>query len=88
MFTEITYRNNQEPIRPDRFSTPQKLVPRLTPGMRSQLRHVSVEARYPLEEHELETPIKYRIFAKNVSPAEHTITLKDKLIVPKSQVGV
>lgn len=84
MYTEITYRNHREPMMPNRFSNPERLVACLAPGMRSKLQHVSVEVRYPLEEHELENPIKYRIVAKNVKPVERTITLKDKLIVPKS----
>ncbi len=83
-YTEITYRNHREPMKPDRFSEPERLVACLAPGMRSDLRHLFFEVRRPLESHELENPIRYKIVAKNIRPVERAITLKDKLGVPKS----
>jgi hypothetical protein len=44
----------------------------------------SFEVRYPIETSELEAPIRYKIIAKNLKPVERTITLKDKLVAPKS----
>jgi hypothetical protein len=84
MYTEITYRNNREPMTPERFSKPERLVACLAPGMKSELRHLFFDVRYPLEAHELENPTKYRIVAKNIKPVERVITLKDKLLIPKS----
>jgi hypothetical protein len=84
MYTEITYRNHREPMMPDRFSKPERLAACLAPGMKSELKHLFFEVRYPLEAHELENPIKYKILAKNSKPVERTITLKDKLVPPKS----
>ena len=81
-YTEITYRNNREPTMPDRFSKPERLVACLSPGAPQRLQLVRPEIRFPLEAHELETPIRYRITAKNMRPADGIITLKDKL-VPK-----
>jgi len=83
MYTEITYRNHREPMTPERFSKPERLVACLAPGMRTDLRHLFFEVRYPLEPRELENPIKYKIVAKNIKPVERTITLNDKLVVPK-----
>jgi hypothetical protein len=60
-YTEITYRNYREPMMPDRFSEPERLVACLAPGMRSDLRHLFFEVRRPLEAHELENPINYKI---------------------------
>lgn len=84
MSTEITYRNNREPTMPNRFSNPERLVACVSPGAPQRLQLVRPEIRYPLEEHELETPIRYRIAAKNIQPAEGIITLKDKLAAPHS----
>ena len=82
-YTEISYRNNREPTMHDRFSKPERLVACLSPGSPQRLQPVRLEIRCPLEAHELDTPIRYRITAKNMRPAEGIITLKDKL-VPKS----
>lgn len=81
MWTEITYRNNREP-KPDRFSRPERLVSCVSPGSSQVLQLVRPEVRFPLEPHELETPIRYSIAAKNMRPAEGIIALKEKL-VPK-----
>ena len=82
MWTEITYRNNRE-TQPDRFSTPERLVTCVSPGSPQRLQLVRLEIRFPLEDHELETAIRYKIAAKNIQPAEGRISLKDKLVVPK-----
>ena len=82
LWTEITYRNNREP-KPDRLSRPERLVTCVSPGSSQVLQLVRPEIRFPLEARELEMPIRYRIAAKNMWPAEGVISLKDKL-VPKS----
>ena len=82
--SEITYRNHREPMTPERFSKPERLVACLAPGMKSDLRHLFFEVRFPLEEHELENEIQYSILAKNVKRVKRTITLKDKLVAPRS----
>lgn len=81
MWTKITYRNNREP-KPDRFSKPERLVACVSPGSAQVLQLVRPEIRFPLDDPDLENPIRYRIAAKNMRPAEGIITLKDKL-VPK-----
>jgi hypothetical protein len=80
MWTEITYRNNRE-TKPDRFSKPERLVACVSPGSPQILQLVRPEFRFPLNDHELETPIRYRIAAKNMRPAEGIINRKDKLVV-------
>jgi hypothetical protein len=80
-YAEITYRNNREP-KPDRFSKPERLVTCVSPGSAQVLQLVRPEIRYPLDASELATPIRYRIVAKNIRPAEGSISIKDKL-VPK-----
>jgi hypothetical protein len=55
----------------------------LSPGMEVALQPISVEARFPLTENELNKPIKYQIFAKNMRSTEHTIDLHEKLRTPR-----
>ncbi len=81
MWTEITYRNNREP-KPDRFARPERLATCVSPGSQQVLQLVHPEIRFPLQAHELEQPIRYKITAKNMQPAEGIISLKDKLIPP------
>jgi len=83
-YTAMTYRNYREPVMPDRFSKPERLVACLAPGLRSKLQHTSPEIRHPLEQHEQENPIRYKIVAKNMKPIERTISLKDKVLGPGS----
>jgi hypothetical protein len=84
-YTSITYRNHREPLRIDRFSNPERLVKCLTPGMDADLRHLFFDVRYPLEDADLQNPIRYSILANNVRPVERTITLKDKLAAPRTK---
>jgi hypothetical protein len=64
--------------------SPEPLVACLAPGMTSRVSPLHFDIRYPLEEHELENPLRYRIIARNVKKVEGTITLKDKLMAPPS----
>ena len=84
LYTGITYRNYREPMTPERFSKPERLVACLAPGMKSKLRHLFFDVRYPLQEHEFANPIRYKIVGKNMKPVERMISLKDKLVAPKS----
>jgi hypothetical protein len=80
MWTEIKYRNNREP-QPSRFPRPERLVTCVSPGSPQILQLVHPEIRYPLKPQELERPIRYKIAAKNMQPAEGIISLIDKLVV-------
>jgi len=64
--------------------TTEPLCTDLAPGMESVLQPISIEARCPLAGNELQHPIKYQIFAKNVTSVERFITLDDKLVVPQT----
>jgi len=83
-YTGIAYRNYLEPTIQNRFSNPEPLVNRVTPGVKVKLQHPSFEVRFPLQEHEIANPIRYKIACKNMKALVRTITLKDKLVVPKS----
>jgi hypothetical protein len=77
-YTGITYRNYREPMMPSRFSNPERLVARVTPGMRPKLQYLFFEARSPLQHHELDNPVRYKITCKNMKATEGTIVLKHK----------
>jgi hypothetical protein len=84
--TQITYTNDSRGglINDRRMFSPEPLVACLAPGMTSRVSPLHFDIRYPLEEHELENPLRYRIIARNVKKVEGTITLKDKLMAPPS----
>jgi hypothetical protein len=75
VWTEITYRNNRE-LHWHRAARPQPLVACLPPGSAQVLELVRPEIRFPLTAHDLKTPIRYRIIAKGMRPAEGTINLE------------
>ncbi len=76
-YKEITYRNYREPLMPNRHSKPERLVTCLAPGMKSKLRHISLELRSPLGHEDVRNPIQYRINAKTLKPVEGAISLQD-----------
>ena len=45
--------------------------------------HISVEARFPLNESDLQNPISYQIFAKDTRTTEHRIDLHERLQTPR-----
>jgi hypothetical protein len=87
-YTVVRYRNNRESL--DEYTRKadalirvsgitERLVSRLAPGMRSPLKPIEIEVKFPLSESDLESPIRYQIFAKGLKTTEQVIVLTKKL---------